>query len=55
MLIFLIQLDLKIPLYILADHSSIGLDKLDIEFEARLLFGDDDLQKIEDEFSDLLE
>ena len=34
--------DLKIPLYILADHSSIGLDKLDIEFEARLLFGDDE-------------
>ena len=33
---------LEIPLYILADHSSIGIDKLDIEFEARLLFGDDD-------------
>jgi len=32
---------LNIPLYILADHSSIGLDKLDIEFEARLLFGDE--------------
>lgn len=27
------------PLYILADHGSVGLDKLDIEFEARLLFG----------------
>jgi ribosomal protein S8 len=25
----------------LADHSSIGLDELDIEFEARLIFGDD--------------
>ena len=33
--------ELNIPLYILADHSSIGLDKLDIEFDARLLFGDD--------------
>ena len=33
---------LNVPLYILADHSSIGLDKLDIEFEARLLFGDDE-------------
>ena len=33
---------LEIPLYILADHSSIGIDKLDIEFDARLLFGDDD-------------
>ena len=34
--------DLKIPLYILADHSSIGLDKLEIDFDARLVFGDDD-------------
>ena len=33
---------LNVPLYILADHSSIGLDKLDIEFDARLLFGDDE-------------
>ena len=31
-----------VPLYILADHSSIGLDKLDIEFDARLVFGDND-------------
>ena len=29
-----------IPLYILADHSSIGIDSLDIEFEAKLNFGD---------------
>jgi hypothetical protein len=33
---------LAVPLYILADHSSIGLDELDIEFEARLIFGDGD-------------
>jgi hypothetical protein len=33
--------DLDVPLYILADHSSIGLDELDIEFEARLIFGED--------------
>jgi hypothetical protein len=33
--------ELVVPLYILADHSSIGLDELDIEFEARLIFGDD--------------
>ena len=33
---------LLMPLYILADHSSIGLDELDVEFEARLLFGDDE-------------
>tara|TARA_Y100000356_G_scaffold131888_1_gene136303 strand:+ start:437 stop:916 length:480 start_codon:yes stop_codon:yes gene_type:complete len=33
---------LNVPLYILADHSSIGLDKLDVEFDARLLFGDDE-------------
>jgi hypothetical protein len=33
--------ELVVPLYILADHSSIGLDELDIEFEARLVFGDD--------------
>mgnify|MGYP006129273955 CR=1 FL=1 len=31
--------DVEIPLYILADHSSIGLDELDIEFEANLNFG----------------
>ena len=31
--------DVDIPLYILADHSSIGLDELDIEFEANLNFG----------------
>jgi|TARA_R100000231_G_C5317943_1_gene162492 hypothetical protein len=31
--------DIEIPLYILADHSSVGLDKLDIEFQARLLPG----------------
>jgi hypothetical protein len=35
---------LVVPLYILADHSSIGLDELDIEFEARLIFGDDDTE-----------
>ena len=33
---------MNVPLYILADHSSIGLDKLDVEFEARLIFGDDE-------------
>jgi hypothetical protein len=31
---------MEVPLFILADHSSIGLDELDIEFEARLVFGD---------------
>lgn len=36
--------ELVVPLYILADHSSIGLDELDIEFEARLIFGDDETQ-----------
>jgi hypothetical protein len=35
-----------VPLYILADHSSIGLDELDIEFEARLIFGDDEVSNI---------
>jgi Protein of unknown function (DUF2589) len=33
---------LDVPLYILADHSSIGLSELDIEFEARLIFGDNE-------------
>ena len=33
--------DLVVPLYILADHSSIGLDELDIEFSCRLIFGDE--------------
>jgi hypothetical protein len=34
--------ELIVPIYILADHSSIGLDELDIEFEARLIFGDNE-------------
>ena len=34
--------DLEIPLYILADHGSIGLDELEIDFSARILFGDDE-------------
>jgi hypothetical protein len=34
--------DLVVPLYILADHSSIGLEELDIEFSCRLIFGDED-------------
>ena len=34
--------ELEIPIYILADHSSIGLDELDIEFQARLVFGDEE-------------
>jgi hypothetical protein len=38
--------ELVVPLYILADHSSIGLDELDIEFEARLIFGDDEVSNI---------
>lgn len=32
--------ELEVPLYVLADHSSIGLSELDIDFEAKLLFGD---------------
>lgn len=32
--------EMNIPLYILADHSSIGLDELDVEFETHLIFGD---------------
>jgi len=31
--------DLVVPLYVLADHSSIGLSELDIDFEAKLVFG----------------
>jgi hypothetical protein len=34
--------DLVVPLYILADHSSIGLDELEIEFSCRLIFGDEE-------------
>ena len=34
--------DFVVPLYILADHSSIGLDELEIEFSCRLIFGNDD-------------
>lgn len=32
--------EMDVPLYILADHSSIGLDELDVEFQARLIIGD---------------
>ena len=32
--------DIEIPYYILADHSSLGLEELDIEFDARLVIGD---------------
>jgi hypothetical protein len=32
--------EMEVPLYILADHSSIGLDELDVEFEARLVIGE---------------
>lgn len=32
--------EMEIPLYILADHSSIGLEELDVEFEARLVIGE---------------
>jgi hypothetical protein len=31
------ETNIAVPLYILADHSSIGLDELAIEFQARLL------------------
>jgi hypothetical protein len=34
--------DLVVHLYILADHSSIGLEELDIEFSCRLIFGDEE-------------
>jgi len=34
--------ELVVPLYILADHSSIGLQELDIEFSCRLIFGDEE-------------
>jgi len=32
--------EIVVPLYVLADHSSIGLSELDIDFEAKLIFGD---------------
>lgn len=32
--------EMEVPFYILADHSSIGLEALDIEFDARLIVGD---------------
>jgi len=33
--------EVEFPTYILADHSSIGLEELEIDFEARLVFGDE--------------
>jgi len=34
--------DIVIPLYVLADHSSVGLDELEVDFEARLLLDHED-------------
>ena len=33
--------EMVVPLFILADHGSVGLSELEIEFAARLQFGDD--------------
>ena len=33
--------EMIVPLFILADHGSVGLSELEIEFAARLQFGDD--------------
>ena len=33
--------EVSIPLYILADHSSMGLEEMDINFDIRLLASDD--------------
>ena len=33
--------EVNIPLYILADHSSMGLEEMDIDFDIRLLASDD--------------
>ena len=38
--------EIVVPYYILADHSSIGLNELDVEFDARLLFDDDSLSEL---------
>jgi hypothetical protein len=35
-----------VPIYILADHSSIGLDELDIEFDARLIIGGSEVSEL---------
>ena len=37
---------MDVPIYILADHSSIGLDELDIEFEARLIIGGSEVPEL---------
>jgi hypothetical protein len=37
---------MSVPLYILADHSSIGINELDVEFEARLIFGDEKVSDV---------
>jgi hypothetical protein len=37
---------MDVPIYILADHSSIGLDELDIEFEARLIIGGSEVSEL---------
>ena len=33
--------EMVVPLFVLADHGSVGLSELEIEFAARLQFGDD--------------
>jgi hypothetical protein len=37
---------LDVPTYILADHSSVGLSELEIEFDARLVIGGDEVSDL---------
>lgn len=45
---------LEVPLFIFADHSSIGLDVLEIEFEARIIPQDKDVEQPSDVKKSLL-
>lgn len=42
--------DLDVPLFILANHSSLAIDELDIEFDARLLIGESQISQLKRKF-----
>lgn len=42
--------DLEVPLFILANHQSLSIDELDIEFDARLLIGESQISQLKRKF-----
>lgn len=42
--------NLEVPLFILANHSSLAIDELDIEFDARMLIGESNMSGLKRRF-----